>query len=74
MSFQSIKTITLEDMKDYIEKEDKNGKAEFKANAIVNGKYNHLKATRYFCKKYFPNLIPTKKEELPNKSDFLKDW
>lgn len=76
MSLDSIRKITLEDMKEYIEKNGKTptAKADFKAAAMVGGRYNHLKATKYFCETYMPQLLIKAKPKEPNKSDFLKDW
>lgn len=66
--------MTLEYMKEYIEKNAPNDKDWFKSIAIDSkGKYQHLVAKREFCKKYMPDKLP-KRQTKPNKSDMLKDW
>lgn len=75
MAITNFKTITLDDMIEYIEANGNNtDKAEFKANAFVNGKYSHLVAVRYFCGKYFPDLLPVAKPKKAPVSDKLKNW
>ena len=79
MALNNYKKITFEDMVEYIEKNAPKDKSWFKENAMAidkNGtyKYNHLKAKKAFCEKYFPELIPQRKEQKPNKTDILKNW
>lgn len=68
------KKITLEYMMKYIEE---NGSAAdkkwFKGVALEGGKYNHLRTKNAFCKKFMPEIIPTKKERIP-KSELLLKW
>lgn len=70
------KRITLEDMIRYIDAIDDAEEREaekkwFKSTALnEDGKYNHLKAKRAFCRKYIPSIIPVAKK----KADILKDW
>ena len=72
---ENYKKIKLDDMIEYIEKNAPKDKAWFKSVAFdSNGKYSHLKAVKEFAGKYFPEIIPTKKEKAPNKSDKLKNW
>lgn len=74
-AIKDFKHITLDQMKDYIEENGSaKDKKDFKKAAIVNGKYNHLVAVRWFCARFMPDLIPVGKGKEPNKSDFLKDW
>ena len=40
---------------------------------MVNVKYSHLKAVKDFAERYFPDIIPTKKETV-KKSDVLNNW
>lgn len=79
MAFDDFKTITFDDMVEYIEKEAPSFKKEFKEAALVENKhgvvrYNHIKAKYAFCKKFFPDLIPQKKPKAPNKTDILNEW
>lgn len=68
------KKITLDDMKNYIEKHAPKDKAWFKSIALnEEGKYQHLKAKRAFAEKYMPEIIPVAKTKKPA-ADFLKDW
>lgn len=72
-----FKKITVEDMVDYIEKNDntESTKKWFKSVAFnEEGKYQHLVAVRAFCEKYCPEIIPVAKEKKPKASDLLKDW
>lgn len=61
---KSYKTITFEEMADFIEKNHPEDKEWFKEVAFQdkNGKklekYNHLNAKLKFCEKYAPELIP----------------
>ena len=45
----------------------------FKEEAMPNGKYNHLKARKYFYEKYFPEYIP-KAEPITLKSKAIANW
>ena len=80
MEFYDMKSITLQNMIDYIEENKPEDKKAFKKAAFTTKdgkatkKYNHLHAVRWFCEQYFPDLIPVKKEKAPNKSDVLKGW
>lgn len=66
-----FKKITLTDMMDYIEENAPKDKSAFKENAFVDGKYQHLKAVRWFCSRYMPELIPTKKAKAVKR---LENW
>ena len=68
------KTLTLQQMMDYILANDVDGKADFKAQAMASGTYNHFNARKYFCEKYMPEIIPVKAEKKPTAKDLLKDW
>lgn len=76
------KTIKLEEMVDYIEKNAPQDKAWFKKIAYADRKtkegtkkvYNHLKAKKAFCEKYMPEIIPVAKEPEPKASDILLNW
>lgn len=68
------KTITFDFMREYIETNAPEEKAWFKSIAIVDGKYNHLKAKKEFCEKYMPDIIPIAKPKQPNKSAILESW
>lgn len=70
---ENYKKIKLEDMVAYIEEKSPEDKAWFKSVSMVNGKYSHLKAVKAFAEKYFPDIIPTKKETV-KKSDILNNW
>ena len=75
------KTITLEQMQDFIEKYYPEDKEDFKKHAIEFVKvkdssylqpvYRHMKARKYFCEKYMPELLPKKKAK---KSESLLNW
>lgn len=77
-----FKTLTLNEMVAYIEKNAPQDKAWFKKVAYDNRKtkdgnkvvYSHLKAKREFCKKYMPEIIPVAKEKAPKASDILANW
>lgn len=80
------KTMTLDDMKAYIEENSPEDKDWFKSVAITNktvkvgGKnkkkpvYNHFKARKAFCEKYMPEIIPVAKEKEPTKAEELLNW
>ena len=70
---ENYKKIKLEDMIAYIEKKAPKDKEWFKSVAMVNGKYSHLKAVKAFAERYFPDIIPTKKETV-KKLDVLNNW
>lgn len=66
--------MTLDFMKEYIEKNAPADKEWFKSVAIDSkGKYQHLVAKRAFCEKYMPDKLP-KRQAKANKSDSLKNW
>lgn len=76
----SFKKITLEMMCDFIEKNDPDSKTWFKSVCYQNKngepvkKYNHLNATRKFCEKYAPELIPVAKEKKEPATKRLENW
>ena len=70
---ENYKKIKLEDMIAYIEKKAPKDKAWFKSVAFVDGKYSDLKAVKAFAERYFPDIVPTKKETV-KKSDILNNW
>lgn len=80
MSFESIKKITLDDMMEYIDKNEPTWRNQFveyayqKQDGTPSAKYNHLNATRRFCEKFMPELIPVAKEKPIPASDKLKAW
>jgi hypothetical protein len=76
MDFKEIpfKKIKLDDMIEYLESKSADEKKAFKNNAFVNGKYNHLKAVRFFCAKYFPEKIPVAETKAAPISDKIKNW
>ena len=77
------KTITLAEMQDFIEKNHPEDKEEFKKHAIefvkikntdgVKPVYRHMKARKYFCEKYMPELLPKKKDKV-KKSESILNW
>lgn len=71
--FKNYKSITLDDMVNYLNEKTKDEKHAFKEQAMPNGKYNHLKARKYFYETYFPEYIP-KAEHTPLKSLIIADW
>lgn len=76
MSFDSIRKIKLEEMMEYIDKNEPSWRGEFVKFAYQNKdgetveKYNHLNATRQFCKHFMPHLLGKSK----SKVDTLKEW
>lgn len=80
--------LTVEQMKEYIEKNAPDDKAWFKKVAIGKREikdsegnvkktikaYNHLKAKRAFCERYMPEIIPVAKPKKENKTKFLENW
>lgn len=71
--FKDYKTITLDDMVKYLNEKTKDERHAFKEEAMPNGKYNHLKARKYFYEKYFPEYIP-KAEPITLKSKAIANW
>lgn len=77
------KTIKLAEMQDFIEKYHPEDKEEFKKHAIeyvkikntdgVKPVYRHMKARKYFCEKYMPELLPKKKDKV-KKSESILNW
>ena len=72
--------IELEHMKEYITENAPDDKATFVANAFrtytdkkgaEKKAYSHLKAKKWFCLKYCPEIVPKKKA---TKSDNLAEW
>lgn len=75
MAFESFNKIKVDDILDFMKDKSAEEKKAFKKAAFdEDGKYQHIIAKRYFCEKYFPDLVPVKKEEQPKKSDVFKDW
>lgn len=88
--FEAYKTASFEDMKQYIDEEHPEDKAEFKAAAIKTIKikkkgretgkekpsYSHLEAKKWFYGRYFPELIPVSKEpkKTINAIKQLENW
>ena len=76
----NFKSITLDMMCDYIEENAPEDKEWFKKvcyqtkDGKKTEKYNHLNATREFCKKYAPELIPVAKEKKEPVSKRLENW
>ena len=72
--FESLKKITLNDMVEFLNDKTKEEQEWFLGEAFDdNGKYQHLKATRAFCGKYMPELLPNKSNKT-RKSDILLQW
>ena len=67
-------------MCDFIEEYYPEDKAWFKKIAFQDKdgndteKYNHLNATRRFCEKYAPELIPVAKEKRIPATKRLENW
>ena len=75
MAIESFNKIKVADIHEYMKDKSAEEKKAFKEVAFdENGKYQHIKAKRYFCEKYFPKLVPVKKDKAPNKADIFKDW
>ena len=79
MSFDTYKDITQADMMNYIAENAPKEKEWFKSVALVddaNGKkrYHHLRAKKEFCKKFKPDLLPSKKEKKQTKTSILENW
>lgn len=71
----NYKTITFEEMVNYIETNAPEDKSWFKSVATnEKGKYNHFRAKKAFCQKYMPEIIPVAKPKKPNKTDLIKNW
>ena len=80
----NFKTMTLEQMAEYIEEKAPQDKGWFKSIAYIDKEtkegtkkvYSHLKAKREFCKSYIPEILPVAKE--PKKEtrakDILENW
>ena len=76
MSVKDIpfKQIKLDDMIEYLETKSAEEKRAFKNKAFESGKYNHLKAVRYFCAEYFPDKLPVAKPKAAPVSDKIANW
>ena len=70
-----FKTMTLDQMAEYIEEKAPQDKGWFKSIAYIDkGEkkvYSHLRAKREFCKKYIPEILPVAKE--PKKQTRAKE-
>lgn len=78
------KTMTLDQMAEYIEEKAPQDKGWFKSVAFIDSetkegtkkKYVHFTARQEFCKRYMPELIPVAKE--PKKEtrakEILENW
>lgn len=70
-----FKKISLDFMIEYIENNAPQDKAWFKSVAFdENGRYQHLRTVRAFCKKYMPEIIPEAKPKKAPISNKIKDW
>lgn len=83
----NYKTLTFEEMKEYIEKNAPQDKAWFKGVAFGNrvikdndgnakktiNVYSHLKAKKAFCERYMPEIVPVAKEKT-SVTKILEDW
>lgn len=79
----NYKTLSLEQMVEYIEKNAPQDKAWFKSQAFKTyitkdseekSKYSHLEARKAFCERYMPEIIPVAKKREPKKSLLLENW
>ena len=79
----NFRTIKLEDMMSYIEKNAPQDKQWFKSIAIEiretkDGEekevYNHFNARQAFCERYMPEIIPVSKPKEPTKAELLAKW
>jgi len=77
------KTLTLEQMIAYIDKNAPKDKQWFKGVATQKkidkegneyDAYDHFKAREEFCKKYMPDIIPVAKPKKPTKAEILANW
>ena len=78
------KTMTLEQMAEYIEEKEPQDKGWFKSIAYIDKEtkegtkkvYSHLRARKEFCKRYIPEILPVAKE--PKKEtrakEILENW
>lgn len=78
MSLENYKTITLEDMMNYIDEYAPEYKQEFKEAAIIELKtgekrYNYMRAKRAFCQKFMPQLLPQSSHK-PTKTEIIMNW
>lgn len=70
--------LKIADLKAYIEANAPQDKAEFVANAYRTtdkGKkaYSHIRAKRWFCARYCPDILP-KKKKISASDDAFSDW
>ena len=79
----NFKTIKMEDMMAYIEKNAPQDKQWFKNIALEtretkNGEtkvvYNHFNTRQAFCERYMPEIIPVSKQKEPTKAEILAKW
>ena len=78
----NFRTMKLEDMMSYIEKNAPQDKDWFKGVAIetketkkgVKKSYNHFTAREEFCRRYMPEIIPVGKPKAPSKAEILEIW
>ena len=79
----SYKTLTLEQMIEYIDTNAPKDKQWFKGVATKTktskeGKkydaYDHFKAREEFCKRYMPEIVPVAKPKKPTKAEILANW
>lgn len=76
-----FKTLSTEDMIEYISKNAPKERAWFLTKAYETKEtkegtkkvYNHLKAKRAFCEKFMPELLPVKKARV-KATKTLEDW
>lgn len=77
---ENFKTISFDDMANFIEANHPEDKAWFKKVAFQDKdgnevkKYNHLNAKRRFCEKYAPELIPVAKAKKVPVTKRLENW
>ena len=71
--FENYKKVKFDDIKEYVEQEQPQYKATLKG--LVTEKKSFLVIKKEFFKEFFPQLLPTRKEEpgVPM-SEKLKDW
>lgn len=78
----NFRTMKLEDMMSYIEKNAPQDKDWFKSVAIeiketekgTKKSYKHFTARDEFCKRYMPEIIPVGKPKVPSKAEILETW
>ena len=70
----NFKTITFDDMKEYIDAYAPEDKAWFKEAIMEDGVYRHLKARKIFCEKYMPDIIPKAAQKKPTVASKIANW